>query len=128
MFSWTTEKVPIRVIDFGNKTDKSRHDRMVSLVDQMLDLHRRQATAKTPSEQTALARQVAATDAQIDRLVYELYGLTEEEVGIVEGVAKKSPEELGWPPGFFERTAGAWQGEPLVREPQGKYEDRDKLP
>jgi hypothetical protein len=28
--------------------------------------------------------QIAATDRQIDRLVYELYGLTEEEVRIVE--------------------------------------------
>lgn len=26
-----------------------------------------------------------ATDKQIDRLVYELYGLTEEEIRIVEG-------------------------------------------
>jgi len=26
-----------------------------------------------------------ATDAQIDRLVYDLYGLTEEEINIVEG-------------------------------------------
>jgi hypothetical protein len=30
-------------------------------------------------------RQIAATDPQIDHLVYELYGLTEEEVRIVEG-------------------------------------------
>ena len=29
-------------------------------------------------------RTIAATDRQIDQLVYELYGLTEEEVGIVE--------------------------------------------
>lgn len=36
-------------------------------------------------------------------------------------------EELGWPPGFFERTAGAWEGEPLVREDQGTQEERDKL-
>jgi hypothetical protein len=27
----------------------------------------------------------SATDRRIDRLVYELYGLTEEEIGIVEG-------------------------------------------
>lgn len=39
----------------------------------------------------------------------------------------KTPEELGWPPGFFERTAGAWQGEPLTREAQGEYEKRDNL-
>jgi hypothetical protein len=31
-----------------------------------------------------------------------------------------------WPPGFFERTAGAWQGE-LVRESQGAYERREEL-
>jgi len=34
--------------------------------------------------QSALDGQIAATDAQIDRLVYKLYGLTEDEVNIVE--------------------------------------------
>ena len=38
-----------------------------------------------------------------------------------------TPEDLGWPPGFFEKTAGAWQGEPLLREDQGEYETRDEL-
>jgi len=32
-----------------------------------------------------LRRQIAAADDEIDRLVYELYGLTEEEIKIVEG-------------------------------------------
>jgi hypothetical protein len=32
-----------------------------------------------------LFRQIETTDAAIDKLVYELYGLTEEEIGIVEG-------------------------------------------
>ena len=32
-----------------------------------------------------LKQQIAATDSEIDRMVYELYGLTEEEIGIVEG-------------------------------------------
>ena len=41
--------------------------------------------AKTSHEQESLQRQIAATDKQIDALVYELYGLTEEEVRIVEG-------------------------------------------
>jgi hypothetical protein len=34
-----------------------------------------------------MERQIEATDGQIDALVYELYGLTEEEIGIVEGNA-----------------------------------------
>lgn len=32
-----------------------------------------------------------------------------------------------WPAGLFERTAGAWQGEPLQRAPQGEYEQRPEL-
>jgi len=39
----------------------------------------------------------------------------------------KTPEELGWTPGFFERTSGAWEGEPLTREEQGEYEQREVL-
>ena len=42
------------------------------------------AAARTEHDQTALQRQIHATDRQIDELVYELYGLTEEEIGIVE--------------------------------------------
>ncbi len=38
-----------------------------------------------PHEQTALDRQISATDSRIDRLVNELYGLTEEEIALVEG-------------------------------------------
>jgi len=43
----------------------------------------------TRNEKKALQRQIAATDGQIDALVYELYGLTDEEVKIVEEVARK---------------------------------------
>lgn len=42
----------------------------------------------------------------------------------VTPVPKKTPEELGWTPGFFERTAGAWEGEPLTRDEQGEFEER----
>ena len=58
---------------------------MVALVEQMLALHQRRAATRTPHEQSVLAAQIAAPDRQIDRLVYELYGLSEEEVRIVEG-------------------------------------------
>jgi hypothetical protein len=39
----------------------------------------------TAPDKTASERQIVATDKQIDALVYELYGLTEEEIRIVEG-------------------------------------------
>ena len=81
-------ELPIRIIDFSNKSDKSRHDQMVKLVEQMLDLSKRQSAAKTPQEQTGLARQITATDTQIDALVYQLYDLTPEEIRIVEGATE----------------------------------------
>jgi hypothetical protein len=75
---------PIRPINFSDPADKARHDRMVALVEQMLTLHKQLAAAKTPDAKTVIQRQVDTTDQQIDRLVYELYGLTEEEIRIVE--------------------------------------------
>ena len=79
--------VPIRTIDFDDPADVARHDQMVMLVERMLGLHKQLAEAKTPTAKTMLQRQIEATDRQIDRLVYELYGLTEEEVALVEGAA-----------------------------------------
>ncbi|NJL69298.1 MAG: hypothetical protein HC849_23665 [Oscillatoriales cyanobacterium RU_3_3] len=39
----------------------------------------------------------------------------------------KTPEELGWSPGFFETVIGSWEGEPLVRPEQLEYEIREEL-
>jgi hypothetical protein len=79
------EQIPIRTINFTDPADKSRHDRMVSLVMQMLDLNKRLQDAKLDHDKTLLQRQIEATDTAIDKLVYELYGLTEEEIAVVEG-------------------------------------------
>jgi hypothetical protein len=65
--------------------DKARHDRMIRLVESMLELHKAKAAAKTQAQQEQLQRQINATDHQIDALVYELYGLTDEEIKLVEG-------------------------------------------
>ena len=84
-YFWNSiSKLPIRRINFANKPDKDRHDRMVSLVERMLDLHKQLAAAKTAHDKTNFQRQIDATDAQIDKLVYDLYGLTPDEIKIVE--------------------------------------------
>ncbi|RKY07936.1 MAG: hypothetical protein DRP66_05635 [Planctomycetota bacterium] len=80
--------LPFPTFNLSNPTDKSRHDKMVSLVQTMLDLNKVLQTAKTPDEKTALQRQITATDNQIDQLVYELYDLTEEEIKIVEAATR----------------------------------------
>jgi hypothetical protein len=81
------KQIPVPKLSQADPADKSRHDRLVKLVEQMLALHPQLAAAKTPQERTALERQITATDAQIDRLVYDLYGLTDDEIKIVEGEA-----------------------------------------
>jgi len=58
---------------------------MVCLVEAMLELHKRLGSAKSEAAKGVIERQIAATDAEIDRLVYALYGLTDKEIGIVEG-------------------------------------------
>jgi len=57
-------------------------------VQAMLDLHKALSSAGPEHERTLLARRIEATDRQIDALVYELYGLTEEEIGIVETASR----------------------------------------
>lgn len=42
------------------------------------------ANGKTVHEQMTLQRQIHAADRQIDQLIYQLYGLTAEEINIVE--------------------------------------------
>ncbi len=79
------EQLPIRPINFSDPAEAARHDRMVALVKQMLELHKRLAAAKSQSDQELYQRQIDATDKEIDKLVYNLYGLTEEEIRIVEG-------------------------------------------
>ena len=63
----------------------ARHDKMVGLVKPMLKLHEGLPKARTPHEQESLQHQISATYKAIDALVYELYGLTEAEIRIVEG-------------------------------------------
>ena len=77
------KKFPIRPINFADPTDAARHARMVSLVQQMLTLQQQFATELLPQTKTMLKRQIGTVDRQIDALVYELYGLSEDELGII---------------------------------------------
>ena len=77
-------QLPIRTINFADKTEKAQHDKMVQLVTRMLELQPQRAQARTAQDAASLDRQIAATDRQIDRLVYQLYELTDEEIAVVE--------------------------------------------
>ncbi len=76
--------LPIHIIDSSNAGEKAQHDRMVQLVDQMLEGKRQLASARTERDKTFYDNKCATLDRQIDQLVYELYDLTPEEIAIVE--------------------------------------------
>ncbi|KKL52008.1 hypothetical protein LCGC14_2289780, partial [marine sediment metagenome] len=78
------ESMPIRIIDPQNRGDMKCQERMVQLVQEVLSLNERLTGAKTNHQKTVIQRQIETTDRQIDRLVYELYGLSDDEIRLVE--------------------------------------------
>ncbi len=79
MFTQYVENLPIVA-----EVEKKRRDEFARLAESMLSLHAAEAAAAHPQEKEQLRRRIEATDRQIDQLVYQLYGLTDEEIKIVE--------------------------------------------
>jgi hypothetical protein len=77
--------IPFHPIDFQNESEKQSHDRIVSLVNEMLDAKKHLQTIKTDRDKTYYENKCADLDHAIDSEVYKLYGLTPEEINIVEG-------------------------------------------
>ncbi|HCN31351.1 MAG TPA: hypothetical protein DIT64_22120 [Verrucomicrobiales bacterium] len=71
------EQLPIRPIDFAVAAERAQHDAIVSLVERIL-------AAKQPNP----AADTSALEREIDQQVYALYGLTPEEIAIVEGTGQ----------------------------------------
>ncbi len=65
--------------------DKAHHDKMVWHVQRMLDLHEQKQSAASEQARARIEREINVTDEHIDALVYELYGLSKEEIKVVEG-------------------------------------------
>ncbi|KXS31654.1 MAG: type IIS restriction enzyme [Candidatus Gallionella acididurans] len=78
--------IPIAVITSKAPREKLHdHDALVALVDKMLSLQQQKAAARTPQDGTMSQRQIDAIDQQINQLVYKIYGLTADEIAMVEG-------------------------------------------
>ena len=60
--------------------EKAQHDKLVALVDNMLELQEKYYAARMERDKELYERRIRIVDAQIDRLVYDLYGLTEEVI------------------------------------------------
>lgn len=78
------EQLPFPSLNLTAPPDKALHDQIVQKVGAMLGAKKHLAKAKTDKDKTYYENKCAALDRQTDRLVYELYGLTEEEIQILE--------------------------------------------
>jgi transcription termination factor NusB len=78
------KKFPIPVLDLSKKSDKEKHDNLVSLVDKILELKKKEVTELSQHLKTVITRRIDAVDKAIDTMVYGLYNLTDDEIKVVE--------------------------------------------
>ena len=80
------EPLPIRRVDFSDRTEKEMHGAIVGKVERMLELQERMGPVRNipSSERDDLQKQIEQVDNEIDDLVYDLYGLTRAERKVVE--------------------------------------------
>jgi hypothetical protein len=79
--------LPTCRINFDDPGEKAQHDHIVRLVTEMLELHKERAEAERTLDDRRhrLANRIEELDKAIDAAVYMLYGLTEDEIRVVEG-------------------------------------------
>ena len=80
-------QLPIRMIDGHQSAENAMYAELLQRVDRLLLLH-----ASVDNNQ-AIAAEIAATDSQIDELVYRLYELTPTEIEQVEAGYVQGAEE-----------------------------------
>jgi adenine-specific DNA-methyltransferase len=81
-------RTPIRRINFSNAADKMRHDEIVTKVESMIEAKKQLALAQTDKDKSYYENKCTLLERQIDQLVYELYGLREDEIKIVDGITR----------------------------------------
>lgn len=111
-----TRELPFRSIDLSAAKERTKHDRAAQLARELLALNERLIAAKTAQANVALERQITAGDERMDRLVYDLYGLSEDEVKVVE----QGDYPLNFALAAAEASIGVpMQGEGLEQENNG---------
>jgi len=66
------------------KEERGLHYKIVDLVNKIIDLNKKKNTLPLSSKREKIEREIQITDEKIDELVYELYGINEEERKVIE--------------------------------------------
>jgi type I restriction-modification system DNA methylase subunit len=78
------KELPIKKINFDNRTEKNCHDEIVKHVDLLLKLNEEKAETKLQTKVTQLESRIDYYENRINEIVYQLYDLTADEIKIVE--------------------------------------------
>lgn len=78
------ERLPIKFIEVDDIVQKAKHDQIVFLVKNLLELKDQLQFIKLDTHRQQINRSIDHAYERIDKLVYELYGLTHEEIDIIK--------------------------------------------
>lgn len=78
-----TSRIPMPVIDLSNSSHKEVHDKIVVLVDNIIELNKKVNTEKNPNSLNMINRQILACEKQLDNLIFSIYNLNDEEKRII---------------------------------------------
>ena len=82
--NYQVDKEPLLNIPIVNTKDEKVKSKLVKLVDNMIEINKKLVGENNPNTKEILERQVRALDGEIDKLVYGLYGLSDNEIRIIE--------------------------------------------
>jgi type II restriction/modification system DNA methylase subunit YeeA len=74
----------ISMVPIFQNPPKETRKQIISLVESMLALNKKRAKETDTAKREAIDEKISETDREIDALVYELYGLDEKEIRMVE--------------------------------------------
>ncbi|HET9400077.1 MAG TPA: N-6 DNA methylase [Candidatus Acidoferrales bacterium] len=77
-------RLPLVRVNTLDAAEKSRHDQIVRLATRMQDAKSKSSNAQTDKDKTFYENSTLALDRQIDHLIYELYGVSEQEISAIE--------------------------------------------
>ena len=81
--NYQVDKEPLLNIPIVNTKDEKVKSKLVKLVDNIIAINKKLVGENNPNTKEILERQVRALDGEIDKLVYKLYNLIEDDIRIL---------------------------------------------
>lgn len=85
-------KFPIHLISTSDPFEQKQKKDLINLVNKTLQLNSRKHDMKLGNEISTINRMIETIDAEIDKIIYRLYGLTKDQISIVENEVKSFHE------------------------------------